>query len=123
MSTQNSKLRRIREHLFLMASQYTPCCYVCGEIIEAQDLIQGDSKDGVVWHHMDFDRYNNDAENLACCHRSCHRSFHRQLEEHGKDIRTKEAVEHWGKTPKIWFGSKERIPGKSALYEKVKKNV
>jgi hypothetical protein len=119
MSTPNSKLRRLREHLYLIAAQYSPSCYVCGEPIDPQELIQGDSKDGVVWHHIDMNRENNNSGNLACCHRTCHRSFHRQLEEHSNDIRTKEAIEHWGKTPKIKFTriNKKRVPGKSALYE------
>ena len=119
MSTKvHSKIRRIREHLYVLAMQYQPACYVCGEQIEADKLVTGDHSDGVLWHHIDFDRHNNDSSNLACCHRSCHRSFHRQMEEHGKDIRTKEAIEHWGKTPNIKLKSrKERVPGKHSLYK------
>ena len=107
----HSKARRMREHLFLLVSQYAPACYVCGEHFDAETLCKGDASDGVTWHHIDMRRDNDAPDNLALCHRSCHRAFHIQLEKHGNDIRTREAIEHWGPTPKAPKSCKTRRGG------------
>ncbi len=107
----HSKARRLREHLFLLVSQYVPCCYVCGDQFDAETFCSGDASDGITWHHIDMRRDNDAPDNLAPCHRACHRSFHIQLETKGVDIRTPEAVEHWGPTPKALKSCRTRSGG------------
>jgi len=109
-SKAGTKLRRCREHLFMMTAQYEPRCYVCGEVVDSNDIIKGDVTDGLVWHHVDFDRDNNAPYNMAICHRSCHRSFHNAYER-GEDIRTQDAKEHWGPTPKNQAPNRKRVSG------------
>lgn len=109
-TTQGASLRRVREHLYMLAANYQPCCYVCGEEVQADDIVKGNASDGLTWHHVDFDRTNNAPYNMALCHRGCHRSFHNAYEK-GTDIRTDDAVDHWGPTPKNQAPNRNRVSG------------
>ena len=75
-------------------------CYVCGDEISPDELVKGDSSDGLVPHHIDMNRANADVDNVAICHRGCHRAFHNAYEK-GEDIRDKRAIKFWGATPKV----------------------
>ena len=109
-SRQGTKLRRVREHAFMLAAVYCPCCYTCGQAFEPESFVAGDASDGLTWHHIDNNRKNNDPANLALCHRNCHRLFHNAMER-GEDIRTAAAVKHWGPTPKNWAPNRTRVSG------------
>jgi hypothetical protein len=109
-TSQGSKLRRTREHLYMLAATYAPRCYVCGEEIDADAIVQGNASDGLTWHHIDFDRTNNAPYNMALCHRGCHRSFHNSYEK-GDDIRTRDAKTHWGPTPLDQAPNRARVGG------------
>jgi hypothetical protein len=98
----HSKVRRVREHVYLLAVMLDPPCYVCGEKFDHEAFTVGDAADGLVWHHVSMQRENDaddDPKNLALCHQSCHRKFHIQYEQHENDIRDRRAVKYWGKTP------------------------
>lgn len=82
--TVHSKQRRLREWLWWIWSISQPTCYFCEDTIPVEDILQGDASDGVLLHHLDNDRDNDDPENLVVAHRTCHREFHRNYEWNGK---------------------------------------
>lgn len=79
MAKQSSKIKRVREFLLWFATKHSQNCYFCEKPLEPERFLKGDSADGLLLHHIDQDRSNNDVKNLALAHRSCHSSFHKRL--------------------------------------------
>jgi len=79
MAKQSSKISRVREFLLWFATKHPQKCYFCKEPLEPERFREGDSADGILLHHIDHDRSNNDVKNLVFAHRGCHRSYHHQV--------------------------------------------
>ena len=118
----HSKARRLREWLWWMVSVYEVKCCFCGEVIDPEKIILGSTHDGVLLHHLDADRSNDDPHNLDVAHRTCHRKFHRshqwdgsrwvECKKYEDDLKVGDAVlGEWDKGE--WF------PG---IIEKIKRN-
>jgi len=86
----HSKARRLREWLWWFTSVYEVQCCFCHEDIDPAKIISGTTTDGVLLHHLDGDRYNDDPHNLDVAHRTCHRTFHRgHKRSNGKWVKCK----------------------------------
>lgn len=55
-------------------------CFFCGGVIDGTDLNV---------HHMDYDSFNNDPENLVPSHESCHLGHHAQQRTYSEETRLK----------------------------------
>jgi 5-methylcytosine-specific restriction endonuclease McrA len=78
----SSKLLQARLFLKYFIKKYRPRCYYCGELFD-EDTFESKGRHSYIpdclIHHLDFDRTNNQIENLELVHRSCHLKIHRNL--------------------------------------------
>jgi predicted HNH restriction endonuclease len=61
---------RLKEILKLLLLKHNEKCYFCGN-----DFNNGDFEK-ITIHHIDFNHYNNNLNNLTLSHRNCHKKFH-----------------------------------------------
>ena len=117
-----SRVRRLREHVLILAAQMDLRCWICGERIaltrdadvprsSSQGLCEGSSADGLTWHHRNGDRTDDTPDNLVLCHSSCHRRYERSMAEKKVDVRTKRAKRLCGLSPKGYKSTETREPG------------